>query len=326
LSGSWRALNIPPKVSVVIPVHNRSGLLRRAVRSVIGQTLNDLEIIVVDDGSTDDIRAALDEFRDQRLTVIRHQIRQGAAAARNTGVRCAKGSYLAFLDSDDEWLPSKLEEQLRYMQEHDGEVCCSAYYLSRDGGPPAALRPVPDANAELLFGCALGPGSTLVVTREAFSRVGPFLETLLRLEDWDWMLRCRLLYKILVFPSPLARAHFTTNPENAVRIINALNLIRARRALYGISVRTPIAMMKFQSTILMEKAGAAYRSRQTLLSLGWGMTCFAVYPFRNREFYKHRLGNLLTIVSRRPAWKSRHRFEAADRTTPAVPQELGRRD
>jgi glycosyltransferase involved in cell wall biosynthesis len=283
-------------VSVIIPVYNRSGLLSRAVRSVLGQTLSDIEIIVVDDGSTDDIRAVLDGFKDERIRSVRHEGRRGAAAARNTGVRHARGSHLSFLDSDDEWFPSKLEEQLQYMNAHDGEVCCASYYLRRESEETVAFPSTIDPNSELLFGCSLGPGSTLMTTREAFSRVGPFLETLLRLEDWDWLLRCRLHYKILIMPSPLVRSHFSINPENAPRIIQAVDLIRSQQASYGISWQHPLAMIKFQSTIFMEKSAAAYWSGRLPAALYWGLLCFVAYPFRNRSFYKRRFANLRTIM------------------------------
>ena len=101
-----------PVVSVIIPTYNRAHLIGRAIRSVLDQTYQDWELIVVDDASTDDIPGIVKGFTDGRVKYIRHDENKGAAAARNTGIQAARGAYIAFLDSDDEWLPEKLERQV----------------------------------------------------------------------------------------------------------------------------------------------------------------------------------------------------------------------
>ena len=90
-----------PRVSVIIPVYNRPALLVRALRSVSNQTLRDLEILVVDDGSTVDVGRSLSEINDPRIRLLRHQNRRGVSAARNTGIQKARGRYVSFLDSDE---------------------------------------------------------------------------------------------------------------------------------------------------------------------------------------------------------------------------------
>lgn len=102
----------PALVSVVIPTYNRADLIRRSVDSALRQTHAEVEVIVVDDASTDDTRAVLAGMTDPRLRVVRHDHNEGQSRARNRGVREAKGRYVAFLDSDDEWLPAKIERQL----------------------------------------------------------------------------------------------------------------------------------------------------------------------------------------------------------------------
>src|SRR3990170_700697 len=93
-----------PKVSVVLPVHNKTESLPAAVASVLGQTFGDFELLIVDDGSSDDLAPILAlPSRDARIQVIRHGHNRGPAAARNTGIKHAKGDYIAFLDSDDVW-------------------------------------------------------------------------------------------------------------------------------------------------------------------------------------------------------------------------------
>lgn len=100
-------------VSVVIPTYNRAHVLNRAIRSVLGQTYQHFEIIVVDDGSTDNTEQVVKAIADDRVRYIRHETNKGtAAAARNTGIRQACGEFIGFVDSDDEWLPGKLQKQV----------------------------------------------------------------------------------------------------------------------------------------------------------------------------------------------------------------------
>ena len=98
---------------------NRAAPVRRAIESVLAQTCQDFEIIVVDDGSTDGTAAAVETFADRRITLIRHEQNRGGSAARNTGIRASSAAYVAFLDSDDEWLPTKLERQLEVFERSD---------------------------------------------------------------------------------------------------------------------------------------------------------------------------------------------------------------
>ena len=105
-----------PKVSVIIPTYNRAHLVGRAIRSVLNQTYQDFEIIVVDDGSTDNTEEVVKSFNDPRIRYIRHEKNRGGSAACNTGIRAARGEYIAFQDSDDEWLPEKLEKQMQVFE------------------------------------------------------------------------------------------------------------------------------------------------------------------------------------------------------------------
>src|SRR5699024_12380222 len=99
-------------ISIVIPTHNRSELLVRAVDSVIYQTFKDSEIIVVSNGSTDNTDEVMSKYEDKRINYISYRIAQGGNAARNKGIKAAKFDYIAFLDDDDEWHPEKLQKQL----------------------------------------------------------------------------------------------------------------------------------------------------------------------------------------------------------------------
>lgn len=115
-------LTSPPAVSVVIPTYNRQEMMLRAVRSVLGQTVSNVEFAVVD-GSEDGTPEALQAIGDSRIRIHVHKENQGAPAARNTGIRNAVGAFVAFLDDDDIWLPEKLETQLSQMVDYDASLC-----------------------------------------------------------------------------------------------------------------------------------------------------------------------------------------------------------
>lgn len=112
--------NSPPKVSVIIPTYNRASFVIKAIESVLAQSFNDYEIIVIDDGSTDNTKEVLEPYRG-RIQYI-HQENSGVSAARNAGIRLAKGDWIAFLDSDDEWMRDYLAKQVRCMDENLGAV------------------------------------------------------------------------------------------------------------------------------------------------------------------------------------------------------------
>jgi len=104
------------KVSVIIPTYNREQLLKRAIQSVLNQTFRDFEIIVVDDGSTDNTKEIIDSFTSDKIKYIYESNSGGAARPKNTGIKNAQGKYIAVLDSDDEWLPQKLEKQIELLE------------------------------------------------------------------------------------------------------------------------------------------------------------------------------------------------------------------
>ncbi|MGA7301658.1 MAG: glycosyltransferase family A protein, partial [Candidatus Sulfotelmatobacter sp.] len=118
-----------PKVSVVIPTYNRAGTVPRAIESVLAQTFTDLEVIVVDDGSSDDTGKVLGEMFGERIRYFA-QVNQGASIARNRGIEEARGEWIAFLDSDDLWEKEKLEWQLKALEQFAPQ-CCGCYTDTR---------------------------------------------------------------------------------------------------------------------------------------------------------------------------------------------------
>lgn len=206
-----------PRVSVIIPVHNRAATIGRSINSVLTQTATDYEIIVVDDGSTDDTREIVRAIPDARIRLICHQQNSGAAAARNTGMQAALGYYIAWLDSDDEWLPDKLKIQLDALQQASPDEKASytgVKRIEKNIGVRDYIPRHPD-HKQLFMGCDLGPGSTLMFERSLLDTVG-FLDTSFkRYEDWDWLLRYSSSFRLLAVDIPLAIVYYDASGRSA---------------------------------------------------------------------------------------------------------------
>lgn len=182
-----------PTVSVIIPTYNHAHFLTQAVRSVFDQTFQDFEIVVVDDGSTDNTREVVQTYTDSRFKYI-YQENKGLAASRNTGLRAARGEFVAFLDADDIFLPCKLEVQLEWFENHPscGMVVSGYYFMNDQGEFVRANTPwisVPILEVEdWLFNCPVVPNAVLV-KKHWIDQVGGFDEVFRRVEDWDLWLR-----------------------------------------------------------------------------------------------------------------------------------------
>ncbi len=180
-----------PSVSVIIPTFNRWPLVGAAVESVLAQSYAELEVLVVDDGSTDGTTQQLGQFASR--TRILTQPHGGVSAARNLAVRHARGRYLAFLDSDDLWLPEKLAVQTAFMEQNPAvQICQTEEIWIRNGvrvNPKAKHRKQSgDIFIPSLELCLVSP-SAVMLTRELFERVGGFDENLPVCEDYDLWLR-----------------------------------------------------------------------------------------------------------------------------------------
>jgi glycosyltransferase involved in cell wall biosynthesis len=182
-------------VSVIIPSYNRHEATMAAVCSALTQSTPPLEVIVVDDGSDVPLDKHLPHLEDERVRIIRIENNGGPASARQAGIKVARGDVLAFLDSDDIWLPHKLESQLTLLAASDHKagpvaVVCGWIAKQEDGGPVKTIVPRRNqSTADFAAGCWFSPGSTLVLRRAIFDSVGPFDARLRRLEDYEWFLR-----------------------------------------------------------------------------------------------------------------------------------------
>ncbi len=183
-----------PKFSIVLPTFNRSQSLARSITSVLRQSLDDFELLVVDDGSTEDIAEVCSSFSDARIIHLRQARRQGACAARNAGIHAARADWIAFQDSDDEWLPGKLEAERDVLERlpHIMFTYCGYRVKSCGGSTPGPASPwaISERNlfGNLLHGNFIST-QTLSVRKHLLNTVGGFDERLPRLQDWDLVLR-----------------------------------------------------------------------------------------------------------------------------------------
>lgn len=212
-------VNNIPKISVIIPTYNRVHLIRKAVQSVLDQSYQDFEIIVVDDCSTDNTEEAIREFqeKDERIRYIRHKKNKGAAAARNTGIRAAKGEYIAFQDSDDEWLPEKIEKQMKIIKNSLPEVgvVYTDMWRIKEGKKRYFSSPKIMPEDKIVYKQALdyrvsniGIGTALI-RKECFDKVGIFDKKFPKLEDLELFIRLSKYYYFYHIEEPLVKYFYT---------------------------------------------------------------------------------------------------------------------
>ena len=223
----WRNVANPdikrPAVSVVIPVYNRAKIIGRTIESVLNQTVQDFEIIVVDDASKDGTEQAVRAIKDERIVYIRHDVNRGGSAARNTGIRHAHSELIAFLDSDDEWFSEKLAKQLEVMNRKGlflGLVYTGMNIVEENGTVLQKWMPSHKGHFlnELLIKNWLGTLSTVLVKKEFLDRVKGLDETLKSCQDWDLYVRLNKICPFFYVDECLVQYH--VNKRDASRISN----------------------------------------------------------------------------------------------------------
>ncbi|WP_231189734.1 glycosyltransferase family 2 protein [Haladaptatus sp. DYF46] len=197
-----------PTVSVIVPTYNRADAIPRTIESVLSQTLEELELIIVDDASQDDTADVVASYDDDRVQFVQHETNRGASAARNTGIERAEGEYIAFLDSDDVWLPTKLEKQVLTLELRSDEwvaAYCKAETVHPDGQNPlvkAVTQLISRRNktegaegGKELIGPTLSDdlhtsaGSTLIVRSDIVREIDGFDESFTRFQDPEFLIR-----------------------------------------------------------------------------------------------------------------------------------------
>lgn len=208
-------------ISVILPTYNRAGLLNRSIQSVLNQTYQDFELIIVDDGSKDNTRELVKGIKDKRIRYLYCEKNGGASKARNIGIEHAKYDYIAFLDSDDEWLQDKLRIQFELLNQappDTGFIYCRYRYYSFDPGIRGIL-PL-DASpgyekaeyvfARLLCGNVVAT-PCLLIKKECFRQQGYFDESLPCLEDYEFILRVSQKYAAAFVDEVLVNVYATAD-------------------------------------------------------------------------------------------------------------------
>lgn len=239
-----------PAVSVVIPAYNRAASIKVSIESVLRQSYADFELLVVDDCSTDATVAVAAGIADPRIRLLANPRNMGAGGARNTGLAAARGTWVAFQDSDDEWLPSKLEKQMARLTApgapYVAAYCGMLILGGLDPRPGARLetRYVPDpAIARVdgdilvsLLGTNLISTQTLVARRDLLERIGGFDEATTPIEDWDCVLQLAQLGPIAFVDEPLVLQRFSPNSITrltARRLTSLARLLDKHRELFA---------------------------------------------------------------------------------------------
>ena len=211
-----------PTISVIIPTYNGARYIREAIDSVLAQTYTDYEIIVVDDGSTDDTAAILQSYGD-RINPI-HQPNQKLPTARNNGVAASKGKYIAFLDSDDQFLPDKLQIQARMLDENPdlGLVASGHEEIDEAGRSISITHPwihFPNISLESILFYGLAPPSAVLIRRDWFELVGGFDPAFIYTEDMDFWYRLALSGCPMAW-SPPTLIRYRIHPANKSRALD----------------------------------------------------------------------------------------------------------
>jgi glycosyltransferase involved in cell wall biosynthesis len=273
-------------VSVIIPAYNRGKHIQRAVQSVLAQTYADLEVVVVDDGSKDDTvpRVQEEARHDSRVRLIEHCQQKGAQAARNTGIREAKGEWIAFLDSDDYWLPDSLEARLSLMGTSRTRIVHSECYLLKSDNIELEKAPRLEGNAYQQLLRKPGPMyQSLLAARQAFDRIAYLDESIVSYQEWDTFIRLAKHYSFVFLAQPTFVYDCRNSDSisaNSIREANGYKQVFTKHWRPILSLLGPwgLADHYYHAADLYQRAGNQQNSRLC----HWAAVC--LWPFSRKTF------------------------------------------
>lgn len=303
---------MPPRFSVVIPTYNHADFLKVALQSVLNQTLQDFEVIVVNNHSTDHTLAVITEFNDDRVRVINFENHGVIGAARNVGINAAQGDHVAFLDSDDSWHPNKLELVATAIDEHpDAGLFCHNQELVRDGHPAGVAKYGPPAGTrEDLYDYLLLRGncvstSAAVVARQYLEQVGSFSEDseVITVEDYDLWLRLAKVCRFEFIPDSLGvhNYHDGGASTNTELHLSALIIVLDRHfsEYQGSGWLSMILARRRQYSNAYYGAARQYQRRRAVIRpLGHYLRTLKTYPFHFRAYAGLALLVLDTLIGK----------------------------
>ncbi|HEV3472367.1 MAG TPA: glycosyltransferase [Actinomycetota bacterium] len=280
-----------PLISVVIPTFNYGRFIGTTIESVAGQTCSDLEILVVDDASSDDTASVVRSLRDDRIRYIRHDVNKGPSAARNTGLQRASGSFVTCIDSDDAMKPRNLEVKTRVLQDSPGvDIVFGNVEVIDEAGTPLGVGnrrqqdevlPQPVLLRRLLRGNPFHASAT-VVRRHVYDVAGTYREDLRHAEDWDLWLRMACFFSARYVGEPLVRHRLHPHSLRNANVEAHLDLSAMESIFERLFDQHPAQLQGYDRrstywanyfTILHSKAGVL-RSSEVLRLYGRGLRSY----------------------------------------------------
>ena len=295
---------IIPIVSIIIPTYNRADLISRSVKSVLNQTFKNFEIIIVDDGSTDDTENVVKSFDDLRIKYIKCEKNKGACVARNIGIKIAKGKCIAFQDSDDEWLPEKLKKQMNIFKTLPQEnIVYTGFWRIKDNKKtyiPLGRVRQKEGNIykELLKGNFIST-QTILAKKECFKKAGMFDENLPRFQDWDLVLRLAKYYNFKFIDEPLALCYFTSKSisTDSNALLKAFKIIEGKYFKNLSNKLLAKHYFRVGNTLCLDKKfrlGRSYFIKSVKLNfLNFSLIAF-LFSFLGQKYY----GNFINVFFR----------------------------
>jgi GT2 family glycosyltransferase len=289
-----------PLVSVIVPAYNASQTIRETIDSILAQTLTDFELIIVDDGSTDDTAFIISGFTDERIQYF-YQPNNERSAARNQGITLAKASYIAFIDADDLWLPGKLERQVALLKKKPelGLVYCDVFHFDGHTGENI-FRYSQEAKLhhgrvawQFLLNENFIQSPTPIVRKEVLQDVGLFDPDLIPVEDWDMWFRIARKYPINFVNQPLARyrvCHYRVNELDShhQRYLSTLRFLdktcqkllsEGHRQSIGL-VQRAIALTNYRHGVIL------MRNREDIQAIEMFKSTVKGYPFYPKTYIR----------------------------------------
>lgn len=306
-----------PSISIITPTYNRRAVLARAIRSVQRQTFTDYEHLIIDDGSEDGTADLVRSLGDHRIRFVRFPTRRGANAARNAGVERARAHWLTFLDSDDEYLPSRLSAFIRWQESARGELLISSFQTMKRGRPRPAANPTllltpRELEQALVLHAIFIAGSSITVSATAIRRAGAFDEQIGRMQDREVLLRLARRHGAQLS----ANIDWVKHPSSDSISGGAHGYVRALGALFAAH---PDLQKRYRDTIAYH---VARRILAEALGGHWSQARCSLAENRSAETLQFSLAELATGYLR--GWSERRQFRDLlshqHRTTvPALP-------
>nr|WP_319569913.1 glycosyltransferase family A protein [uncultured Draconibacterium sp.] len=267
-------------ISVIIPTYNRSSSIERSIRSVLDQSYTVIELIVVDDCSTDNTEKLVRSINDNRLVYYKLEKNSGASYARNCGIKKAKGKYIAFQDSDDTWRPNYLETQLntflKVEDTYDAQICRFSYLMDNEERISPARKDIKDGiSLEKLFLKNVVGTPVLIVKKETLEEIGGFDSNLPAFQDWDLALRLYLnKHKINAIQNVLVDVCVSDDSitRNNTKRINALESLFEKHRTYLTGNHRSHYNFSYAAYSL-------YRLHQPEKRMKYFFNCFQLCPF-----------------------------------------------